>query len=245
MLGTQTTPTLWFPSNIEALNKRFTTAGPQDLLEWVTTKLGDDVALSTGFGLSGIVLMHMLSEIRPWTPIFYLETDLHFEETLELREALQGRLGLTIQEVHCGLSLEEQGKCFGPKLWQSEPGLCCHLRKVEPLKRYLSNKRGWITGIRRDQGPTRASTPVVSWDEASQVVKFAPLAHWTREQVQEYIQTHKLPTNKLHAEGYASVGCWPCTVKTAVGGAERSGRWAGREKTECGLHVQLSVASSQ
>ncbi len=237
MLDTQTTPTHWFPSNIDALNRRFTAAGPQALLRWVTTKLGDDVALSTGFGLSGIVLMHMLSDIRPWTPIFYLDTDLHFAETHALRDELQGRLGITIQEVHCGLSLDDQGKRFGPKLWQSEPGLCCHLRKVEPLKRYLANKRGWITGIRRDQGATRAHAPVVSWDEGNQVVKFAPLAHWTREQTLTYIHTHHLPLNQLHAEGYASIGCWPCTAKTAAGGNERSGRWAGREKTECGIHV--------
>ncbi len=237
-MTTNIPPTRWFPSNIKALNDRFEAESPQALLRWANTNLGQDLALSTGFGLSGIVLMHMLSEIRPHQiRIFYLETDLHFNDTHHLRDQLQGRLGLSIEEVHSGLSLGDQAKRFGPDLWQSEPGLCCHLRKVEPLRRYLADKRGWITGIRRDQGGGRATTPVVSWDDTNQLVKLAPLATWPRDRVLGYIKKHQLPTNKLHDEGYASIGCWPCTAKTAAGGGERSGRWAGTQKTECGIHT--------
>ena len=233
---------LWFPSNISALNRRFENDSPENLLKWATATIGDDVALSTGFGLSGIVLMHMLSKIRPWTPVFYLETDLHFAETHTLREELMGKLGLQIEAVHSGLSLNDQAKRFGPELWRSEPDLCCELRKVDPLKKYLAEKRGWITGIRRDQSATRANTPVISWDDNFQVVKLAPLATWSRNDVWKYIRRHNLPYNKLHNQGYPSIGCATCTFKVTDQAGERTGRWAGFNKTECGIHNRPQIS---
>ena len=226
----------WFLSNIEALNRRFENDTPENLLCWITTLLGDDVVLSTGFGISGVVLMHMLSKIRPWTPIFYIETDLHFPETLALRNELMGKLGLQIEAIHSGLSLDDQAKKYGPALWRSEPDLCCELRKVDPLKSYLSNKRGWITGVRRDQSLSRAHTKVISWDESYQVLKLAPLATWTRAEVWDYIHDHNLPYNQLLDEGYPSIGCHTCTFKVKESADERAGRWVGFEKTECGIH---------
>lgn len=230
---------LWFPSNIDALNARFKAESTENLLHWAATVLGDDLVMSTGFGPSGIVLMHMLSKIRPWTTVFYLETDLHFAETHALKDELSGRLGIQFETVHSGLSLDDQSKRFGPKLWQSEPGLCCHLRKVEPLQKYLADKRGWVTAIRRDQSATRANTNLVSWNETHQILKLAPLAFWRREQVWDYVKQHNLPYSALHDKGFPSIGCAPCTRAASDPNNERSGRWAGQNKTECGIHQKL------
>jgi phosphoadenosine phosphosulfate reductase len=245
----------WFPANLAPLNRRFEKLQAADVLRWGLTTFADDIVLSTGFGPSGIVLMHMVSQIRPKTAVFYLQTNLFFSETLALRDQLSERLGMQFVEVHSGLSLNEQAHQFGAALWQRNPDLCCRLRKVEPLRRYLANKKAWITGIRRDQSPTRRQAQIVSWDNANHLVKLCPLASWTQDQVWEYIDQHDLPTNILHDEGYPSIGCMPCTRPVAAGEAERAGRWAGTDKLECGIHIQpdgnvvrvssLSVISGQ
>ncbi|MAU01746.1 MAG: phosphoadenylyl-sulfate reductase [Anaerolineaceae bacterium] len=228
----------WFPANLDPLNSRFENLQATDVLRWGLTTFADDIVLSTGFGPSGIVLMHMVSQIRPKTAVFYLQTNLFFPETLALRDELSERLGLQFTEVHSGLSLNEQAHQFGAALWQRNPDLCCRLRKVEPLRRYLADKKAWITGIRRDQSATRRQTQIVSWDNANHLVKLCPLAGWTKDQVWAYIEQHDLPTNILHDEGYPSIGCMPCTRPVAAGEAERAGRWAGTEKLECGIHIQ-------
>lgn len=233
----QTAPT-WFPANLDALNRRFESLHPRDVLRWGLTTFADETALATGFGPSGVVLMHMVSRLRPKTAVFYLQTDLFFSETLALRDELAEQLGLRFVEVHSGLSLNEQAQQFGPALWRRNPDLCCRLRKVEPLRRFLADKKAWITAIRRDQSPTRRSTKVVSWDSANHLVKLCPLAGWTQDQVWEYIETYRLPYNSLHDQGYPSIGCIPCTAPAFSGSDERAGRWAGRQKLECGIHIQ-------
>lgn len=231
----------WFPANLDALNRRFEPMEPQDLLRWGLTSFAGETALATGFGPSGVVLMHMASQLahgRRKTAVFYLQTDLFFPETLTLRDELAERLDIEFIEVHSGLSLNEQAHQFGERLWGRNPDLCCHLRKVEPLRRFLADKKAWITGIRRDQSPTRRHTKVVSWDSANHLVKLCPLAAWTQEQVWEYIDMHDLPTNALHDEGYPSIGCIPCTAPALNAASERAGRWAGQQKLECGIHIQ-------
>lgn len=228
----------WFPANLVPLNRRFEKLQAVDLLRWGLTTFADDIVLATGFGPSGVVLMHMVSQIRPKTAVFYLQTNLFFPETLALRDQLSDRLGMQFIEVHSGLSLNEQAHQFGAALWQRNPDLCCRLRKVEPLRRFLADKKAWITGIRRDQATTRRQTQLVSWDNANHLVKLCPLASWTQEQVWEYIHQHDLPTNVLHDEGYPSIGCMPCTNPVSSGEDERAGRWAGTEKLECGIHIQ-------
>jgi phosphoadenosine phosphosulfate reductase len=228
----------WQPANLGWINRRFENLPPQEALRYGLVTYGDKIVLASGFGPSGIVLMHMVSRIRPNTTVFYLQTDLLFPETMALRDELSRQLCITFTEVHSGLSLEEQRKGYGLRLWESAPDLCCHLRKVEPLRRYLADKRAWITGIRRDQSGTRANTPILGWDSANNLVKVAPLAGWSRDQVWDYLRAHDLPYNRLHDEGYPSIGCMPCT--RAVSGDiadERAGRWAGTEKTECGIHL--------
>lgn len=228
----------WYPANLPALNRRFDRGVALDILRWGLATFGDDIALATGFGPSGIVLMHMVSCLRPRTTVFYLQTDLFFPETLALRDRLVERLGLRFTEVHSGLSLAEQARAHGPALWQRDPDLCCRLRKVAPLRRFLAGKKAWVTGIRRDQSPTRRGTATISWDYANGLIKLCPLAGWSRADVWEYIAAHDLPTNPLHRAGYPSIGCAPCTRPVSAGEPERAGRWAGRPKLECGIHIQ-------
>ncbi|MFQ5578739.1 MAG: phosphoadenylyl-sulfate reductase, partial [Anaerolineae bacterium] len=168
---------------------------------------------------------------------FFIETGLLFQETYALRRQLQARLGLTIEAVYPELDLAQQAAQHSPHLWQCDPDLCCFLRKVAPLRRYLADKRAWVTGIRRDQTPARASAQVIEWDEANGLVKINPLAAWSSAQVWEHIRQHDLPVNPLHRQGYPSIGCWPCTRAVRPGDDPRAGRWAGFAKTECGLHL--------
>ncbi|KAA3661684.1 MAG: phosphoadenylyl-sulfate reductase [Chloroflexi bacterium] len=228
----------WFPANLGAFNRRFEEQSPEVVLRWGLTTFNEDIVLATGFGPSGVVLMHMVSQIRAETAVFFLQTDLFFPETLALRDELRERFNINFVEVHSGLSLNEQAIQFGSALWQRNPDLCCRLRKVNPMRRYLSEKKAWITGVRRDQGRSRANTQIVAWDNANHLIKLSPLATWRREQVWDYIYKNNLPYNDLHDHGYPSIGCLPCTKPVAAGEDERAGRWANMEKTECGIHIQ-------
>ncbi len=229
----------WKPANLENMNQRFEDRPPEELLHWALATYGDSLVVATGFGGSGIVQMHMIAQFRPKTTFFYLQTDLLFPETLALRDELSARLGIQFTEVHSGLSLGEQAYQYGRDLWARNPDLCCLLRKVEPMKQFLADKRAWITAIRRDQSPGRAQTPLVDWDFANGLIKLAPLAAWTKEQVWDYIDHHDLPYNKLRDAGYGSIGCVPCTRPLLAGETdERAGRWAGTDKIECGIHIQ-------
>ena len=227
----------WQPANLEPLSRRFERQHPREALRWGLTTYGHAIVLATGFGPSGIVLMHLASQLRPETTVFYLQTDLLFPETMALRDRLAERLGIRFTEVRPDLSLEKQAMLYRPELWQSNPDLCCHLRKVEPLRRFLAGKKAWISAIRRDQSPTRTSVKVVDWDRANQLVKISPLAGWKRDQVWDYLRAYDLPYNPLHDQGFASIGCFPCTGANS-GEGERSGRWPGTGKLECGIHIQ-------
>jgi phosphoadenosine phosphosulfate reductase len=241
--STQTTPIQthsWFPANYDSLSRRFERQHPREVIRWGLTVYGRDIAIATGFGPSGIVLMHLASQLRQDVTVFYLQTDLLFPETMDLRDRLAVRLRIHFTEVRTELSLDEQAQTYGTELWQSNPNLCCHLRKVEPLRRYLANKKAWVTAIRRDQSPTRATVRMVDWDGSNGLIKISPLAGWTRELVWAYLREHDLPYNSLHDQGYPSVGCFPCTSPVAQGASERSGRWAGTGKLECGIHVQTA-----
>ena len=236
-------PQRWAPANLTHLARRFEKQSPQALLNWAAATFGQDLAMATGFGPSGVVLMHMVAEMngaqrRAKPTIFYLQTDLLFPETMTLRDRLRERLGIHFVEVHSGLPLAEQALRYGAELWKHSPNLCCQLRKVNPLRDFLAAKRAWITGIRRDQASTRANAPLIMWDEANQLVKLNPLAGWSSDQIWTYIYQHNLPYNALHDQGYPSIGCTMCTRAVQPGEDERAGRWAGIGKTECGIHIQ-------
>ena len=232
----------WNEARIDVLNAQFSASSPREVLRWGYEEFGDKLVMATGFGTSGIVLMHIVSGLNPDATVFYLDTDLLFPETLELKEKLVETLGISILPVKSDISLDEQEELHEDALWEKAPNACCFIRKVMPLKRFLAEKSAWITGVRRDQAISRASTRVIEWDEAHQVVKLNPLAYWTSDEVWAYIKINDLPYNELHDYGYPSIGCRPCTRPVKAGEDERAGRWAGKQKIECGIHLQPIAA---
>lgn len=230
----------WLEEDVSALNAQFETASPQAVLEWVFGTFEDEKAvMGTGFGASGVVLMHHLEQVKPGATVFYLDTDVLFPETYNLRTRLTARFDLNIVRVHSGLSLDEQAEEYGDELWNDDPDQCCFLRKVKPLRDYLSDKSAWLTAIRRDQSPTRADADHVEWSAANEVVKVNPMVQWTETDIWDHIHEHNLPYNPLHDEGYPSIGCMPCTKQVGSNAQDpRAGRWSGYDKRECGLHLE-------
>jgi phosphoadenosine phosphosulfate reductase len=224
------------PHELDEAAERLDRARPEEILEWAIDRYQPDLVMATGFGPSGTVLLHMALQLWERPRVFYLDTDLLFPETYQLRDELEARFGVNFERVHGGTSVEEQARLYGEELWAREPDTCCYLRKVLPLRRYLSDKQAWITGIRRDQSPSRRHTQVVSWDSTNRVVKLSPLASWTDREVWTYLHVHDLPYNPLHDVGYPSIGCLPCTQSVTNGADPRSGRWSGHAKLECGIH---------
>lgn len=221
------------------LNKKFETCSPQDILAYALQTYDSRIVLACSFGAEDVVLLDMMLTINPKAPLFYLDTDFLFPETYEVRDRLIKKYGLgpdQILQMKPALSPEEQAEQYGPGLWLRDPDQCCALRKIEPLSRILRNYSAWITGIRRDQAPTRANAAFIEWDSKFELVKFNPLANWTTEDVWTYIRANQLPYNALHDQHYPSIGCTHCTGPVMPGEDPRSGRWRSSEKTECGLH---------
>jgi phosphoadenosine phosphosulfate reductase len=218
------------------ISDEFEKGPPEAVLRWAVEEFGPDVALATGFGAEGCVLVSMLSAISPGTRIFYLDTDLLFPETYALRDQLEARYGVRFERRATRLSLGGQSAEYGERLWERQPDLCCRLRKVEPLREMLSGLRAWVTAIRRDQSPARANIRIVERDEKFGLIKINPLAIWDSREVWDYIAKYDVPYNPLHDHGYTSIGCAPCTTPVRIGEDTRAGRWRGTGKTECGLH---------
>ncbi len=218
----------------EAFQRR---GGPaEEVLRFVAERYTPDVVLACSFGAEDCLLVDMLSRVAAAIGIFYLDTQLLFPETYATLHRLEERYGVHPMRVVPDQDVDAQAETYGPALWERQPDLCCQLRKVQPLRRALAGQRAWITGIRREQAPTRANAPFVTWDDKFGLVKANPLAAWTNQDVWRYVHAHDVPYNPLHDQGFPSIGCWPCTRAVRVGEDPRSGRWSGREKTECGLH---------
>ncbi|WP_103105738.1 phosphoadenylyl-sulfate reductase [Brevibacillus reuszeri] len=215
---------------------RLEAKSPQEVLVKAVENYAGGLVLASSFGAEDVVLIDMLHKLAPTMPVFYLDTNKHFTETYATRDKLQERYSTTFIQVLPKLTLAEQASEHGDNLWEKDPNLCCQIRKVEPLQRVLSGYQAWITGIRREQSPTRANAKKVEWDEKFNLVKFNPLADWTDGQVWEYIHANDVPYNPLHDNNYPSIGCSVCTRAVQPGQDPRAGRWAGFEKTECGLH---------
>lgn len=215
--------------------ERFETMPPESLLEWAVAVF-PNITLACSFGAEDVALVHMLHRVSPSTDVFYLDTDLHFKETYETRDRIEAAYNKRLIRVSPKLTLEQQAEQHGDELWRTNPNACCNIRKVEPLTDILGRYEAWITGIRRDQAPTRANARKVEYDVKFGLVKFNPLADWTSEQVWAYIRENRLPYNPLHDRNYPSIGCEKCTRQVLPGEDARAGRWAGHEKTECGLH---------
>jgi phosphoadenosine phosphosulfate reductase len=221
---------------LQALSDEFEHASPEVILEWADEEFGSDIALATGFGVEGCLLVSILADSDVRTRVFYLDTDLLFPETYALRDQLEARYGVHFERCRTNLSLDDQALSHGAQLWARRPDECCRLRKVEPLKEMLSGLRAWITGVRRDQSITRAATRIIERDAQFGLIKISPLARWSSQDVWKYIVKHDVPYNPLHDQRYPSLGCVPCTTPVQIGEDLRAGRWRGTNKTECGIH---------
>ena len=225
-------------TDLATLNAQFENDYPQDILRWAAETYGDQLAVVTSFQPTGIVTLHMLSEVAPETTVLTLDTGLLFPETYALMDELEARLNLRLIRVKPDLTVAQQAEAYGAELWAHNPDQCCGIRKTAPLNEALDGYEAWITGLRRDQSVGRKSTPIVSWDAKYQKVKLSPFATWTEDMIWMYIRAHELPYNELHDHNYPSIGCYPCTQAVVPNALDkRAGRWAGREKTECGIHV--------
>ncbi len=212
----------------------------EDVVRWSHAEFGERVCLSCSWQKQSSVLVHMLAELGLGIDVIELDTHLFFRETYETRERLVERYGLTLIRPDV-LTVAEQHKREGPNLWERDPDRCCHIRKVEPLIEALEPYDAWISGIRRDQSPSRANARKVERSERYGVWKVQPLADWSEDDVWRYIVANDIPYNPLHDVGYRSIGCMPCTRPTRPDEEERAGRWAGSDKLECGLHVEAAA----
>lgn len=205
-----------------------------DILRWTADTFGDRFCVTSS--MADGVVAHLASRISPGVHVLFLDTGYHFPETIGTRDAVQAVMDVTVRTLTPEQTVAEQDAQYGPRLHDRDPDLCCALRKVRPLEQGLAPYDAWVTGLRRDDSPSRAHTPVVGWDARRQKVKVSPIARWTQEEVDAYIAEHGVLTNPLLTDGYPSIGCAPCTRRVLVGEDVRAGRWAGRSKTECGLH---------
>jgi phosphoadenosine phosphosulfate reductase len=222
---------------LEDLRVSAETWRPEEVLRWAYTTFQGDVAMASGFGVEGMVLIDLASRVNPNLKIFTLDTEFLFPETYDLIDRVERRYSLKVERIYSSLTPEDQERALGPALWSRTPDQCCNLRKVEPLKEKLAELRAWITAIRRDQTSARARARKVEWDERFQLVKINPIADWSAEMVWSYVRKHDVPYNPLHDRNYPSIGCTHCTRAVQPGEAPRAGRWTGFQKTECGLHL--------
>ncbi|HXR18277.1 MAG TPA: phosphoadenylyl-sulfate reductase [Terriglobales bacterium] len=221
---------------VERIHQLVEQWSPEDLLRWAFVTFGGYVEIASGFGAEGVVLIDIAARVQPQFRIFTLDTDFLFPETCDLMERIEQRYGIRVEKLKSALTPEHQEHLHGPALWSRDPDACCNLRKVEPLRKKLSQLRAWVTSIRRDQTPDRAGALKVEWDAKFHLVKINPLAAWTAGKVWRYIHDHDLPYNPLYDRGYPSIGCTHCTRSVQPGEDARAGRWSGFNKTECGLH---------
>ncbi len=232
------------PAEVRALNQKFHTEEPSEILGWAWNRFGKRAAIGTSFQGSGLAIIDLARERGFKFPIFTLDTGLLFPETVELKKKLEDFWGCEIEAIRPDFTVEQQEEIQGPELWKRDPDLCCTMRKVIPLQGKLSELDCWITGLRREQSDTRSDIGIIelyAFDAANNrdIVKLNPMANWSREQVWNYIRGHKIPYNPLHDQGYRSIGCSTCTKKSANGSGERAGRWVGFNKVECGIHTFL------
>ena len=209
-------------------------APAEDIIEWAVATFGARFCLTSSMG--DAVLAHVASKVAPGVDVVFLDTGYHFVETMGTADAVAATMPVNLISITPVQSVAEQDAQYGKDLFARDPDLCCKLRKVDPLATSLDNYDAWATGLRRAETHNRVIAPVVGWDDKKQKVKVSPLARWTDEDVEKYIQENGVLVNPLQYDGYPSIGCWPCTSRVAPGEDARSGRWAGQNKTECGIH---------
>jgi phosphoadenosine phosphosulfate reductase len=213
-------------AELAAVSRDLETRPATSAIEWAWERFGPDVVLAASF--QDCVLISLAAQVAPGIEVAFLDTNYHFAETLWYVEQVRARFDLNLSVIKPEVPLDD--------LWLTDPDACCKARKVEPLARALSGKAAWMSGLRRDEAASRASSPIVSYDVGRGLVKVNPIANWTDLDVDGYIHDHDLPVHPLADRGYASIGCWPCTRPVEEGESARAGRWSGTDKTECGLH---------
>jgi phosphoadenosine phosphosulfate reductase len=206
-----------------------------EIIRWAAKVFGDRLAVTSS--MADAVVAHLASTVKPGIDVLFLDTGYHFAETIGTRDAVAAVYDVNVINVTPTLSVAGQDTAFGKDLFAHDPDRCCALRKVAPLNAAMRDYDAWITGLRRDEAPSRATTPVVSWDANRGKVKVCPIARWTQNDVDAYVAEHGILLNPLLLDGYDSIGCRPCTRRTVAGEDARAGRWAGTGKTECGLHT--------
>jgi len=231
--GAEAVGELGTEAGAEAYEQRVETA--RRALRWAAGTFGADLTVASSMGDE--VLVHLVGTTIPDTDVFFLDTGYHFAETLGTRDAYAAMLPIRMRTVLPLTTVAQQDAEYGPRLHDRDPDRCCAMRKVEPLERALSGHPAWVTGMRREDAPTRTDIAVVGFDERRGMVKLNPLAAWTAEDVERYTREHGVFENPLRQIGFASIGCAPCTRAVADGEDPRAGRWSGRAKTECGLHT--------
>ncbi|MDT5095438.1 MAG: phosphoadenosine phosphosulfate reductase [Mycobacterium sp.] len=207
-----------------------------ELLRWTDEHFAGEYVVASN--MQDAVLIDMAAKVRPGVDVLFLDTGYHFVETVGTRDAVSEIYDVNVVNVTPEHSVAEQDGLFGKNLFARNPNECCRMRKVEPLSKGLAEYSAWVTGLRRVEAPTRANAPLISFDAAFGLVKINPLAAWTDEDMQRYIDANGILVNPLVFDGYPSIGCEPCTAKPLDGADPRSGRWQGTGKIECGLHTE-------
>ncbi|MBY0231119.1 MAG: phosphoadenylyl-sulfate reductase [Gemmataceae bacterium] len=224
-------------AEIAAASRDLEGASAAEVLRWAVERFYPRLTMATAFGAEGCCILHLLAGIEPRVRVFNLETGYQFPETLRLRERIKERYGIEVEYVRAEQTVAEYEAEHGGPLYAIRPDQCCHDRKIVPLRKAVEGYAAWISAIRKDQTADRAKAGVVQWDRKFGLVKVNPLLDWTKSDVWRFVLDHGIPYNPLHDQGYPSIGCWPCTAPAGAGADERSGRWAGSGKKECGLHV--------
>jgi phosphoadenosine phosphosulfate reductase len=206
-----------------------------DIITWAALTFGERLVVASS--MADGVVAHLASRAMPGINVAFLDTGLHFAETIGTRDALAATLDVEILNATPDLTVAEQAQKFGPTLWTTDPDRCCQMRKVAPLERVLAPFQAWVTGIRGDETASRVGTPVVHWDAKRGMVKVNPIARWSNAEVDAYALRYGVLVNPLRQLGFASIGCAPCTRPVRPGENARAGRWAGADKSECGIHV--------
>jgi phosphoadenosine phosphosulfate reductase len=224
---------------IAAENRHLEGAGPFEVLRWAADRFHPRLLMATAFGAEGCCILHMLADIQPAVRIINLETGYQFPETLELRERIKARYGIEVEYIYPEQTVAEYEAEHGGPLYELRPDQCCHDRKVLPLRQAVRriDPLAWISAIRKDQTADRSRAELIQWDPKFDLVKVNPLLNWTKKDVWAFVVKHDVPYNPLHDQNYPSIGCWPCTRAVQPGEDDRAGRWAGKVKKECGLHV--------
>ena len=227
------------PDFVDQAAEALENATAEEILTWAVTTFGDGLVVTSS--MQDAVVPHLASRVRPGIKVLFLDTGYHFAETIGMRDAVDSVYDVEVVNVVPQQTVAEQDAEYGAELFSRDPDLCCALRKVEPLQDALRPYTAWATGLRRAESPTRANAKAVEWDADRRRVKVNPIVTWSDDDVERYIEEHGLLVNPLRDDGYPSIGCAPCTRRVAPGEDPRAGRWAGQNKSECGLHTGITA----